>query len=108
MVSINQTDKQFSKTVNSYNIPHEIESDPIFELSKGRGRTVLSDGKMILRLAGYPESAEDYGLLQHEIFHVAELGLHDLGMKLTMDSDEAYAYTIQFLTRKIYKLLKFK
>lgn len=39
--------------------------------------------------------------LAHECFHVAHSILQDRGMKLSDDSEEAYAYLIQFLFNKM-------
>ena len=110
MVSINQTDRQLKNSVKAYKMPEMIKEDPIFHMddSGGIGRTIMFESQMMMRLNNYPATASDFGLLQHEIFHVAEITLHDLGMNLTHDSDEAYAYLIQFITIKIYELLKFK
>lgn len=111
MVSINQTDKQFGKILNQYGI--DKEEDPlIFSLSQKDfkwGRTVkFSNDQTAVRLNYYPSTAKDFGLVQHEIFHCIEFILDSIGMKLTYSSDEAYAYLIQYLTEKIYELLKFK
>ena len=111
MVSINQTDKQFEKVLNKYGIYSE-EDGGIFSLSQSQyrvGRTVMfSNDQTAMRLNYYPSTAKDFGLVQHEIFHCVEFILGSVGMNLTADSDEAYAYLIQFITEKIYELLKFK
>lgn len=43
-----------------------------------------------------------YALLSHEIFHVADLTLREKGFVLSDDSQEAWAYLIQFHSREIF------
>jgi len=50
-------------------------------------------------------TAAHFGVLQHEIFHVADQILREKGFVLTDDSDEAWAYLIQFYTRELYKFI---
>lgn len=47
-------------------------------------------------------TAYDYSILQHEIFHVADLMLRKRGFVLSDDSDEAWAYLIQDITLRVY------
>lgn len=66
------------------------------------GRTVLlPNGSVILYMPKSPSTIEDYAVLQHEIFHVAFFVLERIGIALSEDSDEAYSYLIQFLTKRI-------
>ena len=46
------------------------------------------------------------GVVAHEIFHAVHFILDRLGMKLTVESGEAYAYLIQYLTNEVYKIKK--
>lgn len=57
----------------------------------------------VIRMANYPITVTDYGILQHEIFHAIDQILKYIGMTLSDDSDEAYAYLIEYVTREIYK-----
>ena len=45
----------------------------------------------------------DSWFIAHEIFHCADIILRDLWITLSKDSDEVYAYTIQYLTEEFYK-----
>jgi hypothetical protein len=47
-------------------------------------------------------------ILAHEIFHVVCSVLGDIGMRLCDDSEEAYAYYLQFLHAQILKVLAVK
>lgn len=48
----------------------------------------------------------NHGLIAHEIFHAIDHVFDNIGIKLSDESDEAYAYAIQYLTNKIYELIK--
>lgn len=72
-----------------------------------RGRTILFKGNQTLvRMYELRDTPEWHGNLAHEIFHAVEFILERVGMKLTIDSDEAYAYLIGYITTEIYKHLK--
>lgn len=44
-----------------------------------------------------------HGWLAHEVFHAVTFLFHRIGMRLSRKSDEAYAYAIDDLTRRIYE-----
>lgn len=70
----------------------------------GLGRTVLLDGgQTILWIKRKPKKGS--GVLAHEIFHAVDFLFDMIGIKLSRDSDEAYAYAIQHLTNEINKKL---
>lgn len=64
---------------------------------------LLPSGNLVVHLVDAPNTATDLGTLAHEIFHVAETYLASIGMKLSDDSTEAYAYLIGFLTTAVFK-----
>ena len=66
------------------------------------GRTVrLSNGHVVISFFSI-----NHGIIAHEIFHAVTLFLDALGVKFSMDSNEAYAYTIGYLTDVIYQILE--
>ena len=70
----------------------------------GRGRTImLRDGQTILRLE---KASPD--IIAHEVFHAVDFLMNKIGMKLTEESGEAYAYAVDYLTKEIYKNLRGK
>lgn len=70
----------------------------------GQGMTVmLSNFATIMWLKDYPETPKGFGILAHEIFHVADVILWKAGLNLSQDSDESWAYLIDWLTRRIYE-----
>jgi hypothetical protein len=99
MVSVGESDSQLTDQLSKYG----IEWGDDFKCS-GKGRSVIMENNQsLLRLHSYPETNEDMGVLQHEIFHVVTFIMDRIGMPLTICvSDEAYAYLIGYLTKEIY------
>jgi hypothetical protein len=102
MVSIGQSDEQLKKSLK----PYGIEWSDSMKCS-GMGRSVMLDtNQSLIRLYNYPENNLDMGTLQHEIFHCVTFIMDRIGMKFKlMQSDEAYAYLIGYLTKEIYDRL---
>lgn len=105
MISIGQSDEEFIKYAKRHKIP---DLDMLFHLVKnnthaGIGGSFSEVNMGVIRLLNYPETPEDFGILVHEIFHCVSMILRDLGFKLKDASDEAYAYLIGYLTKKVYE-----
>lgn len=66
----------------------------------------LQNRAFILWLKEYPKGSKGAGWLAHEIFHTADLMLRGAGLTLSNDSDETFAYQIDWLTRHIYAAFK--
>lgn len=66
---------------------------------------LLPGGQMILYMPNLPKDIKGLSILAHEIFHIANYTLEEAGINLTSDSDEAYSYLIEFLTKKILAML---
>lgn len=82
---------------------------PYITEEKGGALTVLYESKHILiRMPEYPVDPYDIGMLQHEIFHAVSFALRRIGMLLSIESDESYAYLIGYLTTEIFKKLNEK
>lgn len=45
-----------------------------------------------------------HGIVAHEVFHAVDFLMDKIGMSLVPESNEAYAYLIEYLTNEIYKL----
>lgn len=76
-------------------------------IMSGYGRTLhLENRAFILWTKDFPKTPEQFGYLAHEIFHVADLMLRSAGLSLSDDSDEAWAYQIDWLTKRIYTEFK--
>lgn len=76
----------------------------ISEKEKGKS-LLLPGGQMILYMPNLPKDIKGLSILAHEIFHIANFTLGKAGINLTNDSDEAYSYLIEFLTKKILAML---
>lgn len=61
----------------------------------------LNSGQLALWLP----DASDKATLAHEIFHVACYLMEKVGIGLCHESDEAYAYLIGYITKKVDELL---
>ena len=109
MVSIGETDRKFNKAIDRYDIEKDEVLSNFNKYPLTKARTVMFDGNQtMIRMRNYPESAKDRGLLSHEIFHAVDFILDRIGMKLIQESCEAYAYLIDYITRKIYEHIEGK
>lgn len=62
---------------------------------------LLSNNALFIRLLHSPTTPEYKGILVHEVFHVTSILLRSRGMSLVKESEEAYAYLLEFIYRKI-------
>ena len=63
------------------------------------------DGTTIIYIPQKPSCSEDFGTISHEIFHAVSYVMKDKGIDLTDSSEEVYAYTIGFVTRKLTEII---
>lgn len=68
-----------------------------YELS--RWRTIVTSKWFVIC---WIKDKKNYWHVAHEIFHCVDLMLRQNGITLSDDSDECYAYTIQYLTQQFY------
>jgi hypothetical protein len=109
MFSVGQSNKAFLRSVkavfqNAYYV--DLKEDAIANLPKEcRGRTFhhLIGGQTIIRLPSKPITPEQFGTVSHEIFHAVDFIFRRIGLQLTGQSDEAYAYLIGYITEQFYK-----
>jgi hypothetical protein len=98
MVSFETDFVKFKKTLQPKlpnDIWHEIDN---FNTTDYNARTIMFSNKTTcIRFLNYNK-----GIVAHEIFHAVDFVMNDIGMKLTEESDEAYAYFVQYLTDQIY------
>lgn len=75
-----------------------------------QGRSVMDRDFPIpvLWLKRFDGSRHSYAILQHEVFHIVYAILDFSGIKLTVDSEEAFAYLIQDLTLQILRVFGVK
>lgn len=101
MFSVGQTDKELKGELDKFGCNW---SDLLILPPTGLGRTVMTDSNhTIIRFNEWPVTCKQYGTLAHEIFHAVDFIFRRIGMTLSEDSDESYAYMIGYLTEEIYK-----
>jgi hypothetical protein len=61
------------------------------------------DGVTALTMKCVPVSITDYGVLSHEVFHAVAYIMNRVGMTLSRDSEEAYAYLTEHIHKEIYR-----
>lgn len=105
MVSVGQSDDELKESLSKFNCEWDESMSYI-----GNGRFIINENNQsIIRLANYPETYFELGVLAHEIFHCVTHVLNRIGMKFILyKSDEAYSYLIGYLTEEIYNKLKIK
>ena len=75
-------------------------------LSFKEGKSIMfPGGQTLLWLKDKPNSISSLATLNHEIFHCTCFILERVGIIYSNDSDEAYAYLIEYLTKQIYNKL---
>jgi len=105
MVSFGETDKELQSKLNKYSVDYS-DADWKFE-DIGLGRAVMfSSGQFLLRYKKIPISIDDYGHLQHEIFHIVHFLMHRINTPLNLDTCETWAYLIGYITSEVYKKLQ--
>ena len=82
----------------------------VFELSKEeytptpKGAITIEMGNVyIIDISKHDNKFSLHNTITHELFHVVHMLLQQKGLKLTDDSQEAYAYLIGYLTEEIYR-----
>lgn len=104
MVSIAESDDVLFDKLKTKGI--DITGIDFSHSSSQKGRTIIfRSNQTLIRIYKLGETPEFYGTLAHEIFHAVEFIAEKIGLKLTDDSDEAYAYLIGYITTEIYKHL---
>lgn len=68
-----------------------------------KGRTVYSQehNSFFAWIPEKPKTAQDIGFLIHELFHSTYAVMLNIGIPLSDDTEEAYAYTMGYLTEKV-------
>ena len=98
MLSVSQSDDELAANIRSQ--PPEYD-DPCTTAHTYQ----LPDGLIVLRLRFFPRTPLGFAILGHEIFHAVEFLMDRVGIPRSLDTSEAWAYSISYLTEKIYKEL---
>ena len=79
---------------------YAVMAEDISGISLGSS-ALTGSGQVVLWLP----NPKDKATLAHEIFHIACFIMEKVGIRLCHDSDEAYAYLIGYITKKVDDIL---
>jgi hypothetical protein len=105
--SFGQNDEEFSKDLKKElsSIVSEEEMKNLCIMNHS-GKTMMhTSGHIVCRLSSLPTTPYYKGVLTHELFHITDFTLERVGVKLSRNSNEAYAYLIEYLTKSVYRKL---
>lgn len=103
MISLGEPDDKLFASLRKHGIDYNDTKLETYSDTQ-RGRTVLFKGNQsLIRMYELSYTPEWYGNLAHEVFHCVEFILDRIGMRLTLDSDEAYAYLIGYITKEVHR-----
>jgi hypothetical protein len=98
LVSLNQTDDEVEKLLKKKLPDDQHDEIAIVFKNNSNARTVMfSGGQTFIRFNEHP----GYGLIAHEVFHAVNYLFDRIGITLSDDSGEAWAYLIQYLMYNI-------
>ena len=105
MVSVSQTNEELSKCLSNLGVEkdqYDSERGLEYKSFTSQGYALMfPSGSCILRIRKMPYDPKDYGILSHEIFHIATFILNDCGIESNQHTEEVHAYLIGYLTEKI-------
>lgn len=104
MVSFGQTDAEIEDILKKYKVNYKDSDWQMAEYYTGKC-VMFESGQTLIRLLRKPITNEEYGTLQHEIFHAVEFLFTRIGLTHSIKCGEAYAYLIGHITKEIYKKL---
>lgn len=80
----------------------EEDRDLIKMRPTSKGRTVmLTTNQTVIQLLRLGNTPDDLAHLAHEVFHAVDMLMQRIGVTLSPNSDECYAYAIANLTKRI-------
>lgn len=95
----------FRKAIRKFHTQEQtdkiIENAAIDEHSTGKTIYNQVHNAFIVWMPRLPQTAAELGTLSHEIFHAVQALMINIGASLSDDSEEAYAYLIGYLTKKV-------
>ena len=101
LFSLGETNDKVFKALKKYNIPLDEEHTEKINDSFGKNwAMIFPTGQTIIRLAKVPVEPFDLGVLAHEIFHATCYILDRMGVGFSEESNEVFAYIIQYLTQE--------
>jgi|TARA_R100000501_G_C2555971_1_gene68599 hypothetical protein len=89
------------------NKKYKVEVEPLYASAKQLTVHLPNgDQKEYIWIEKFDWTVADQGLLTHELFHYAMTILNKLGINYTADSEEAFAYYLQYIFCQTWSKLK--
>ena len=96
-----------NETMRKFEKYHKLDPGTLVPDPRAGGALFyLPSGGFLVWLEHYKGSAQDTNILIHEVFHLVHAVLGQAGLRLTDDSEEAYAYLAGYFAREITKAIK--
>lgn len=107
MLSVGQTHEQLCQSIQKLYDLSDAENELLKLPPTAPGRCVMLDGHLtVIILKNLPNNSSNFGTVSHEVFHATAFIMHTIGVELqVLKSDEAYAYLIGYITKKVYEII---
>lgn len=87
--------------------PEDVRNlDTTVNFNEVDGVTLSDGGLIVVWLSCLPTTDEEWSVVHHELFHAAYEVMDWIGIPLTPQTEEAYAYMIGYITNEFYKKIK--
>ncbi len=100
VVSIGQTDEALYEDIRA-NISEKKFNKIIANQTSIATTFKLKTGCILIR---FKDNIDNPGIVAHEAFHAIVYLFEKIGIEYAYESEEAYAYTLEYLTNKILKI----
>lgn len=97
--------KELHKELHNYHKPDAVKEIVNAINFDADGFTLCNsdNGAYIVYMPKQPSTPSEIGTLIHELSHATNAIMEAIGITLTESSEEAYAYCLGFLTRKVFE-----
>jgi hypothetical protein len=100
VVSIGQSDDDLYEHIQE-NIPRKQFNKHMTNQKSIATTHKLKTGSILIR---FKDDINDPGIVAHEAFHAVVFLFKKIGIDFVYESEEAYAYTLEYLTNQILKI----
>ena len=105
VVSLGQSDEDLETCLDIAKLPKVDDYEFLYmdEIDGFSGRTLMDNsGLILMRVNTAKRTVNSLAVIQHEIFHIVDFLLQFIDTPLTDETNEVYAYLIEYYTREIY------
>ena len=107
MVTINQSNKELQKSLKGLDITDSDVKEAFSEPLTVGTCVMFPHNRIMLRLNEFDVTCNQCkGHLVHEAFHATHFAMNAVGMQLSFENDEAFAYLLGYLVEKIYNVIE--